>query len=112
MIFFTVKELEMTKQPVIEFENDDIQLAIDGHLAIIKILSKNPWRNLFTDLEKTGEINQLYTHIENDNSIKGLLFLNNPECYDETAYINFLSEISGKDIDSLKFRKISDFEHI
>lgn len=51
MILFTVKELEMTKQPVIEFENDDIQLAIDGHLAIIKILSKNPWRNLFTDLK-------------------------------------------------------------
>ena len=101
----------MTKQPVIEFENDDIQLAIDGHLAIIKILSKNPWRNLFTDLEKTEEINQLYAHIENDNAIKGLLFLNNPECYDETAYINFLSEISGKDINSLKFRKISDFEH-
>ncbi len=54
----------MIKQPVIEFENDDIQLSIDGHLAIIKILSKNPWQNLFTDLEKTEEINQLYSHID------------------------------------------------
>ncbi|MFC2115774.1 enoyl-CoA hydratase/isomerase family protein [Bacteroidota bacterium] len=101
----------MTKQPVIEFKNDDIQLVIDEHLAVIKILSKNPWRNLFTDLEKTKEINQLYTRIENDNAIKGLLFLNNPDCFGETAYINFLAEISGKNIDSRQFRKISDFEH-
>jgi enoyl-CoA hydratase/carnithine racemase len=101
----------MNNQPVIEFENDDIQLVIDDHLAIMKILSKNPWRNLFTDLEKNDEINQLYTRIEDDNAIKGLLFLNNRDCYDETAYINFLAEISGKNIDSLKFRKLSDFEH-
>ena len=75
----------MTKKPVIEFENDDIQLTIDEHLAIIKILSKNPWRNLFTDLKKTEEINQLYNRIEDDIKIKGLLFLNNPDCFDETA---------------------------
>ena len=101
----------MTKKPVIEFENTDIQLTVDGHLAIIKILSKNPWRNLFTDLSKTEEINHLYDRIEKDPEIKGLLFLNEPDCYDETAYLNFLAEISGKDIDSDKFRKISDFEH-
>jgi enoyl-CoA hydratase/carnithine racemase len=101
----------MTRQPHIEFKNDDIQLAIDDHLAIMTILSKNPWRNLFTDLEKNDEINRLYKRIENDDEIKGLLFLNNRDCYDETAYVNFLAEISGKDIDSLKFRKLSDFEH-
>lgn len=101
----------MANRPQIEFENDDIQLVIDEHLAIMKILSKNPWRNLFTDLEKNDEINQLYTRIEKDNDIQGLLFLNKRDCYDETAYINFLAEISGKDIDTIKFRKLSDFEH-
>jgi len=101
----------MNQQYVIEFENDDIQLVIDDHLAIMKILSKNPWRNLFTDLEKNEEINQLYKRIEEDHDIKGLLFLNNRDCYDETAYVNFLAEISGKDRDSLKFKKLSDFEH-
>jgi enoyl-CoA hydratase/carnithine racemase len=101
----------MSEQTVIKFENDDIQLVIDEHLAVIKILSKNPWLNLFTDLEKTDEIDQLYTDIEEDNDIKGLLFLNNPGCYDETSYVNFLAKISGKEVDFLKFRKISDFEH-
>jgi enoyl-CoA hydratase/carnithine racemase len=101
----------MTKKPVIEFENTDIQLTVDGHLAIIKILSRNPWRNLFTDLSKTEEINQLYDRIEKDPEIKGLLFLNEPDCYDETAYLNFLAEISGRNIDDAQFRKISDFKH-
>jgi enoyl-CoA hydratase/carnithine racemase len=101
----------MTKAPYVAFENDDIRLTIDDHLAIMKILSKNPWRNLFTDLERNEEINQLYTHIEDDDDIKGLLFLNNPDCYDESAYMNFLAEISGKDFNSLKFKKLSDFEH-
>jgi 2-(1,2-epoxy-1,2-dihydrophenyl)acetyl-CoA isomerase len=101
----------MAKQAVIEFENDDIQMSIDDHLAIVKILSKNPWLNLFTDLEKTEEINQLYQRVEKDDSIKGLLFLNNPDCFDESAYINFLAEISGKDVDTFRFRKFSDFEH-
>jgi len=101
----------MTKKPVIEFENTDIQLTVDGNLAIMKILSRNPWRNLFTDLSKSEEINQLYDRIEKDPEIKGLLFLNEPDCFDETAYLNFLAEISGKNIDSDQFRKISDFEH-
>ena len=99
------------KKPVVEFENKDIQLTVDGHLAIMKILSRNPWRNLFTDLSKTEEINQLYDRIEKDPEIRGLLFLNEPDCYDETAYLNFLAEISGKNIDTGQFRKISDFEH-
>ena len=59
----------MNQQQVLEFENDDIQLVIDDHLAIMKILSKNPWRNLFTDLEKNEEINQLYKRIEEDHDI-------------------------------------------
>jgi enoyl-CoA hydratase/carnithine racemase len=101
----------MTSQPQIEFENDDIRLTIDDHLAILTILSMNPWRNLFTDLEKNNEINRLYKRIEDDDDIKGLLFLNNRDCYGETAYVNFLSEISGKDIDTQKIRKLSDFEH-
>ncbi len=101
----------MTEESCIAFENDDIRLTIDDHLAIMKILSKNPWRNLFTDLERNKEINQLYARIEEDDTIKGLLFLNNPDCYDETAYMNFLAEISGKDLNSMKFTKLSDFEH-
>ena len=101
----------MTSKPYIEFENDDIRLTIDDSLAIMTILSKNPWRNLFTDLEKNEEINELYKRIEEDQDLRGLLFLNNRDCYDETAYVNFLAEISGKEIGSLKFRKLSDFEH-
>jgi enoyl-CoA hydratase/carnithine racemase len=101
----------MTSKAVIEFENEDIQLMIDEHLAIIKILSKNPWLNLFTDLKQTEEINQLYNRIENDNDIYGLLFLNNPDCYDEIAYTNFLAEISGRDIKGQHIMKLSDFKH-
>ena len=101
----------MTDKAAIEFENNDLQLVIDEQLAIIKILSKNPWLSLFTDLKKTEEINQLYNRIENDDNINGLLFLNNPDCYDETAYTNFLIKISGKDIDARQISKISDFKH-
>jgi enoyl-CoA hydratase/carnithine racemase len=97
------------KQPArIEFEYDNIKSYVVDNLAVIKI-SCNAFGTI-SNLDDANKILPWFDAVELDDSLKGVLAINEKDCLGEEAYEKFLSEITGRDISKEGNKEITKFE--
>ena len=98
----------MKGQTSFEYEDGEVQRHIERTIAVIKLRG-----NVFggmTDLESIDEHFSHYDLLEQDDSIKGLLIVNEHDIFGEDAYREFLTEVSGKNLSEKAIKSIMDFD--
>lgn len=97
------------KQPArIEFEYDNIKSYVVDSLAVIK-LSCNAFGTI-SNLDDANKILPWFDAVEQHESLKGVLAINEKDCLGEEAYEKFLSDITGRDISKEGNKEITKFE--
>lgn len=98
----------MKRQSAFEYEDGEVRRYIEGEVAVIKLRG-----NVFggmTDLESIDDHFSHYDVIENDETVKGLLIVNEHGIFGEDAYRDFLTEVSGQDLTSAGIKGTLDFD--
>ena len=98
----------MKKPLQIEFESDFVKCSISDRIAVLKFKC-NAFEAL-TNLDHANKVLPWFDLVENDPNIKGVIVFTEKNCQGEDAYVNFLSEITGRKIEKDKLDEITRFE--
>ena len=74
------------------------EITIKDELAFL--LFKNDVFELFCNRDHSDSLFEILNNLQQDNKIKALLFLNEPECFGEKGYDNFLNNLMFKETKS------------
>ena len=99
----------MKKQRSIEFERNGITCYVEEKLAILK-MNCDGFDSL-KNTENDREILDWFDLVAQDDRINGVLTINAPGCFSDSAYKRFLSEVSGKSIDDIELHGVTKFEN-
>ena len=88
----------------LKIETDVIRTDIIDSLAILEV--KEYAFSMMTEIKEGFTIINWYNLIKNNNSIKGVLLYGKSDLFCETPYKKFLSNISGKNIESLELANL------
>ncbi|MFA7287772.1 MAG: enoyl-CoA hydratase/isomerase family protein [Melioribacteraceae bacterium] len=86
--------MENTK---IGFELDGMIGYTEGNLGILRI-TKNVF-NLLSSTERNSDLLPWFDELEQNNEIKGVMIINEGDCFGPKEYSKFLSSISGIEMD-------------
>lgn len=98
----------MKKPLQIEFESENVKCYLAGEVAVLKITC-NAFGTL-TNLDQANRVLPWFDMVENDPSVKAIVGMSEKDCLGETAYEEFLSEITGRSIQRDKYNEITRFE--
>lgn len=98
----------MKKQISIEFKREGLECSVDDNIAILNLTS-DAFETL-TNVDKDQDIFDWFNTVEENPAIGAILVLNEPNSLGNQAYNKFLSEISGKQIDTNNPEAITKFQ--
>ncbi len=85
--------MENTKH--LDFENEIVRYYVEHNTGILKL--KNNIFESFSQLELSNQLLNFLDWVEQDNSVRSLLLLNEEEAYCEKGYYEFLNQILVRD---------------
>ena len=97
----------MKKTLTIEFDYEDIKSFRIGSLIVLEPKT-DAVKTLF-NFDESFDIMDWMNMVANDNSIKGILFIGNEECFSDNVYTIYISSITGQHIDSKNSNLVKEF---
>ena len=91
----------------IEFTNSEFNCEIENDVAILTIKG-NAFKSV-SSIARNTDIIPWFDKVEQSESVRGVLILNEHDAMSEQAYNNFLSDIIGSDFDPQNPKEISRF---
>jgi enoyl-CoA hydratase/carnithine racemase len=99
----------MEQKAELEMELEGVSCSVVDNYGLLNIKC-NVFKHL-TDLQHDELIFSWIDKIERDKNLEGILFVNEPGCFGNNVYNQFLSSISGEEIDELHPSKITKFQN-
>lgn len=97
----------MKKTLTIEFDYEDIKSFTLGSLVVLEPKT-DAIKTLF-NFDESFDLMDWIDLVGKDNSIKGILFVGNEECFSDNVYTKYISSISGQEINSQNPKFITEF---
>jgi enoyl-CoA hydratase/carnithine racemase len=97
----------MKKELKLEFDYEDIKSFRVGSLIVLEPKT-DALKTLF-NFDESFDLMDWMDMIAKDNSIKGILFIGNEECFSDNVYAKYISSITGQYIDSQQPKFVTEF---
>ena len=91
----------------IGFEIDGMTGYTEGYLGILRV-TKNVF-NLLSSTERNNDMLPWFDELEQKNDVKGVMVINDGDCFGPKEYTKFLSSISGIEMDETNPHLITKF---